>query len=500
MTKLPEPRAGPESDPPSSLALEGRVLRSTGWVALGLGVSQIASFLALFVLARILDPQDFGLVALAWTVLYFLEQIQETGVGAALIHRRKDVAEAAGSALLYTPTVSVVLYLVVFAVAPLAARFLHAPDLVDVLRVMALVLVFRGLAVVPGAILERDLDFRSRTIAELAAAFTQIGVFLVLAVAGLGVWSLVFGNLAGAAVQTALYWLFVPWLPSVRRASRPILLELMRYGRFVGAHNLLVVVNNTVANVVVSRVLGTTSVGLYSVASRLANFPNSVIGVIVSRPMFSVYSMLQHDLPAIRHAYVRTFQRIALFAVPASLGVAIAAEPIVRTVLGENWLPAVPALRILAVYALILPFGGVSAEALKGIGAPQWTLVFDVTFIAVVIPALVVLTRGFELEGAATSMLIGIAAATIPAVTVTARKLRLSGMELARALAPSAFCSALLALALLALLPLTESMRPVAGLTMLVAVGLVVYVSATAVFARGVITPMWGSLRSKQEH
>ena len=85
-------------------------------------------------------------------------------------------------------------------------------------------------------------------------------------------------------------------------------------------------------------------------------------------------------------------------------------------------------------------------------------------------------------------------------MTVTARKLRLTGMDVARALAPSAFCSALLALALLALLPRAESMRPAAGLTMLVAVGLVVYVSATAVFARGVITPMWGSLRSKQEH
>ena len=177
MTGLEQPEQ-PESEPETSSSVERRALRSTGWVALGLGVSQIASLLALFVLARILDPRDLGLVALAWTVLYFVEQIQETGVGAALIHRRQDVEAAAASALLYTPVVSVLLYLATFAVAPLAARFLHSPELVDVLRVMALVLVFRGIAVVPGAILERDLDFRSRTIAELAAAFTQLAVFV----------------------------------------------------------------------------------------------------------------------------------------------------------------------------------------------------------------------------------------------------------------------------------------------------------------------------------
>ena len=496
---MSKPEQPEQPDPEKSSSLEGRALRSTGWVALGLGVSQVASLFALYVLARILDPEDLGLVALAWTVLYFVEQIQETGVGSALIHRRGEVKEAAASALLYSPVLSVLLYLVVFAVAPTVARFLHSPDLVEVLRVMALVLVFRGLAVVPGAILERNLDFRSRTIAELAAAFTQVAVFVGLAVAGFGVWSLVLGNLIAAAVQTVLYWLMVPWLPSPRLASRRILFELMRYGRFVGAHNILVVVNNTVDNVVVSRVLGTASVGLYSVAFRLASFPNSVIGVIVTRPMFAVYSTLQHDLPAVRGAYVRTFQRLALLSLPASVGVAIAAEPIVRILLGDKWLPAVPALRILAVYALIKPFGAVSAEALKGIGAPQWTLVFDVTYIAVVIPALVVLTRAFELAGAATSMVLAIAAATLPAVILTARMVRLSAMDLGRALAPSALCSALLAACLLALLPQSQTMAPAAGLALLVSVGLVVYGLTTAMFARSVIMPMWGSLRSQRD-
>jgi len=487
------------STDPSALELEGRILRNTGWVALGLMGRQIASLLAIFVLARLLDPEDFGLVALALTVLLYVEQIQETGVGQALIHRRRDIRAAAASALIFATLMSILLYGGVFAIAPLAARFLRAPDLVDVLRVMALVLVFRGLGVVPGAILERRLDFRSRTIAELVAGLAQISVFLGLAFAGAGVWSLVLGHLAGGAVQAALYWLLVPWRPSLRQASRRILVELLRYGRFIGASNVLAVLSNTVDNIVVSRVLGTASVGFYAFAYRLADFPNSVIGYIVGRTMFPVYSMLQDDIEAFRHAYVRNLQRVALLAAPVSIGLAIAAEPIVLTLLGEKWLPVVTPLRILAIYALIKPFGAVSVEALKGIGAPQWNLVFGLTYAAVVIPALILLTRSFGLAGAAVSMLIAVAAASVPAVAVIARKVQFSSRGLARSLAPSLFCSALLAAALAALLPQTESMTPAAALALLVAVGLAVYVAATALFARGVIVPIWLSLRGTRE-
>jgi PST family polysaccharide transporter len=459
----------------------------------------MASLLALFVLARLLDPEDFGLVALAVTVLLYVEQIQETGVGQALIYRRKDTKAAAASALVFTVLMSVLLYGVVFALAPLAARFLRAPDLDDVLRVMGLALVLRGLGVVPGAILEREHDFRSRTIAELIAGFAQIGVFLGLAIAGAGVWSLVLGHLAGAALLAALYWLLVPWRPSLWQASRRILVELMRYGRFIGASNVLAVMSNTVDNIVVSRVLGTASVGLYAVAYRVADFPNSVIGYIVGRAMFPVYSMLQDDVGSFRHAYIRNLQRVALLATPVSVGLAIAAEPIVLALLGEKWLPAVTPLRILAIYALIKPFGAVSIEALKGIGAPEWNLVFGVTYAAVVIPALVLLTRDFGLAGAALSMLIAVAVAALPAVAVIARKLQLSGRDLARSLAPSLFCSALLAATLAALLSQTEDMAPAAALALLVSVGLAVYVAATAVFARGVVVPIWLSLRSSRE-
>jgi lipopolysaccharide exporter len=496
MSNPQPPDAYAPGAPLSSVELEGQILRNTGWVALSLGAAQVASLLAMFVLARLLDPKEFGLVALAWTVLTYAEQIQEGGIGQALIYRRKDVETAAASALVFAPLVSILLYSAVFGVAPFAASFLHAPALVDVLRVMALVLVFRGLAVVPRAILERDLDFRSMTIAELAGTAAQVGVFLGLAFAGFGVWSLVLGNLAAAALQTALYWVLVPWRPSVRRFNRRILLELTHYGRVVGAANVLSVVSNTVDNIVVSRALGTTSLGFYSIAYRLADFPSSVVGHIVGRTMFSVYSTLQHDRAAFRHAYVRNLQRLALLAVPISVGLVLAAHPIVVALLGEKWEPAVPALRILAAYGVIKSFGSTAVDALRALGEPRWGLILGVVYAVVAIPALVLLTLAFGLTGAALSMLIAISASSFPAVAISARRVELSARELARSLAPSALCSLLLAVALGALLVSTRSLGSAALLGLLVAAGIAVYGTATALFARSVVSPMWLGIRA----
>ena len=489
------------SEAPSSYSqLEGRIMRNTGWVALSLTASQLASLLSMLVLVRLLDPKAFGLVALAWAVLYFVGQIQESGVGAAIIYRRGDVEEAAASALLFTWGAGLLLYGVSFAAAPLAASLLHASELTDVLRVMALLLVFRGLGVVPGAILERDLDFRSKTIAQLAGTGAQVGMFIGLAFAGLGVWSLVAGNVAAAVAQTAVSWLRVAWRPSLRLASRRVLRELIRYGRFVGATNVFNVISNTVDNVAIGRLLGTTFVGFYAVAFRIADFPVGVIGYVVGRTMFPVYSRLQDDLGSLREAYLRNVERIALLALPASVGLAIAAEPVVMALLGEKWRVAVTPLRILAIYGLLKPFGGVTAEALKGIGKPHVPLIVGIVYALVVTPALFVLTPLYGLKGAALSMLIAVAV-TLPALVIPfMRAVGLSARALAHSIGPPLLSTAVLAVTLGVVVPESNSMSPAASLALVVAAGLCAYGAATALFARSVLVPIWLSVRGARQH
>jgi O-antigen/teichoic acid export membrane protein len=274
-----------------------------------------------------------------------------------------------------------------------------------------------------------------------------------------------------------------------------MLIGMFRYGRFVSLGNILNVIENTIDNITVARLLGTTPLGYYAIAFRLATFPNSVISYVVSRVMFPVYSMLQGDQQAVRRAYLQTLQRIAIAALPVSVGIAIAAKPIVLALLGEKWLLAVTPLRILAVYGLLRTLIAPSGEVFKGIGKPHLNPLFSIPHLALTVPILYVLTRSLGLDGAALGMLIMMAAIGLPAMFLAVRLLGATVLDVGRALATPILCSVLLAVALTLLLGPTASLSPAISLLILIGAGLFVFIGAAAIFARPVLTPMWVSIR-----
>jgi PST family polysaccharide transporter len=270
---------------------------------------------------------------------------------------------------------------------------------------------------------------------------------------------------------------------------------MLRYGRYVSATNVVNLANNTVDNVVVGRLLGTATLGFYSVAFRLADFPNTVIGHVVGRVMFPIYSLLQNELDRFRNAYVQNLQRIAVFALPVSVGLFVAADPIVRGLMGDRWESAITPLRILAAYGVVKSFTAPAGEVFKGAGKPHLGLVLGVLQIAITIPALILLVPRYELAGAALAMLGSMSVLGAIRLAISLRLVQATAGELARALAPPALCAGVLGTTLALLLPTAHSLGPAAGLATLVSAGCIVYVAATLAFARSVVGPMWGGLR-----
>jgi O-antigen/teichoic acid export membrane protein len=477
--------------------LDTRIVRSSGWVAVGYGGQQLLLFAGMLVLVRLLDPQDFGLVALASPFLIALAYLQESGLGSALIHRRKGMDRAASTVLVYSPVLAIGLYAIAYIAAPPLARFFDEPDFSAVLRALALLLPIRSLAIVPGALLERDLLFGIRARVELSSAVAQFALSIALALAGFGVWSLVIGQLVGSATSASLYWAYAPVRPSPRQASVGTLRELIRYGRFVSAGNLLTLANNTADSLVIGRVLGASQLGFYTIAFRLGTMPVTVISYIVGRPMFAVYSMLQSDIPAVRRAYVQNLQRIAILALPASVALAVAARPIVLGLFGERWSPSIVPLQLVALYGLTRAFVGPCGELFKGLGRPELNVVLGVAYALVAIPGLLILVPAMGLNGAPLALWLGQLAAGVPGFVIAMRMVRLSGRALASALAAPAAPAACVAIALLVAVELTTAAAPALSLVIVVAVGVGAYALGAAVFARGVIVPIWTSLRAR---
>jgi O-antigen/teichoic acid export membrane protein len=476
--------------------VDRKLVRGSAWLALSYGGSQIVSLVIAAIIAHFVTPSAFGLVALASVAIVALTTLQESGLGLAVIQRRTDVERAAGTAFVYTATAGVVLYGAAFGLAPLLAHVFSQPRLTDVLRVLALVLVIRGLGLVPGALIERELVFARRARGELGGAAAQALVAVPLAFSGFGVWSLVAGQLAGQTVQSAIFWAVTPLRPSPRLFDYRVLRELGRYGRHLTAANLVYFVEQNIDTATVGRLLGAADVGYYNMAWRLSNLPATGIGYVVGRVMFPTYATLQHDKPAFRDAFLTNVRRVALVSLPVGVGILLGARPIVVALFGHRWEPAVAPLQILALFGLIRAFSGTTAPVLQAAGKPQLVSLLSVIHLAVLCAALFILTPPFELVGAATAVTLAGAATLVPAYRFALRALDLPLRELIANVERPAMCSLPVVVGLVGVRASTASLPAGIQLLALVLCGLAVYSVSAFVLARSELQAITAAFRS----
>lgn len=477
--------------------LDRKIIRGTAWVALGYGGGQVISFGLLAVLAHLLTPADFGLVSLASIVIVVMTYLQESGLGMALIRQREGLERAAGTVWSFMVTGSIALYVVTFALAPLLAGFFDQPELTAVVRVLALLLIIRAIGSTAGALLERDLAFHSRAKGELSGAVVQAAVAIPFAFAGLGIWSLVAGQLASGLAVTSIFWVLAPFRPDPRLASWSQLRELARFGRHITIGNILGLVNSTVDTAVIGKLLGTTALGFYAVAWRVANVPAVGVGYIVGRVMFPAYTTISHDLPAFRRAFVMNVQRVALVSLPLALAIMICADQIVTGLLGEEWKPAVTPLRILAVFGLIRSFSGTSGAVFQAAGRPQLVYQIGLGYSGVLYPGLVVLAPRFGVNGVASAMTIAALSQFVPTWVFTCRILQLSVRELLAALTNSFVCAFATAGVLLAIGVAVRPLDQLLQLGILVLGGLVAYATALMTIGRSELRSITTEFRSR---
>jgi O-antigen/teichoic acid export membrane protein len=484
------------SDPQlDAVELDTKIMRSSAWAVVGYGGTHALSLVSTIVLARLLVPEDFGVVALSTAVLAVAYLAQESGLGAALIVHRGDLRPAAASAAIFSPVVATALYGLAFAFAPFFADVFDEPQLADVLRVTAFVLVLRGFSIMPLALLQRDMRFGPITAVEVASGVAQAGTAILLAFAGAGVWSLVCGQLAFAAAQVVVSWWYSPLKPSPLEARLDSLRALMRFGRHVGLARLLNYGNKSAEGLIVGRILGSATLGIYTVANRLALMPVQVIGSIMGRGIFAALARVRDDSVQFRRIWLDYVQRAALLSIPATIGVVIVAEPLVIGLLGERWEPGVTALQLLALIGIVRTFAASSGEVFQALDRPQLSVYTEIAHFALLVPALAIGAHWQGLEGAAAGVVVADAAVGLPVVAVIMRLLGVGLRELGGTVLRPAPCWACLAVALLAGRELFDGLPEALELVALVAVGATVYALAVAVFARDVVVTMWLSLR-----
>lgn len=368
--------------------LASRTARGFMWALLTAGGAKVVSVAALAVVARILAPEEFGLFAFALVYVTYLDVLGDLGVGAALVYWRERVDDATQLTFGVNLATGFLWCVITLAVAPLVAEYFHSPEGTPILRALAGIFVIRSLGNTHDALCRKGLRFRQRLLPELGLAITKGVLIVALSLAGMGVWSLVWGQLAGEAVWTAGMWWVVDWRPSLRWPEG-LFRPMLEYGREIVAINVIAAVVHHADYVVVGRMLGMEALGYYQLAYKI---PEMVVLLglwQVSAVMFPAFSQL--DEPAeMATAFVEAMRYISLLALPAAAGLFFLAEPIVLTLLGGQWAPSVPIVQALAVYVAARSLGAHAGDVMKAAGRPRLLAVIGVAKAAVLVPALVV--------------------------------------------------------------------------------------------------------------
>lgn len=351
---------------PSQDSLGGRTLRGMVWAYGSYTVIRVLVLVFTAILARILSPADFGVVSLALIFIALTETFYDLGLTSALVILDKETAEdRADSVFIANFAVGVVLALIATVLSPLAAEFFDEPALLGLLPVLSLTLVIRTVGNTHYALAQRALDFRSRTLAEISDVAVRGVAGVTLAVAGFGPWSLVLGYVAGSLSFVVALWLFVPWRPRLRFRPHDVR-SLLAFGGALTGVGLISAVISHVDDAFVGRVLGARELGLYTLAFKAPEVLVLGVAVVASRVLFPAFAAV--DRTTMASAVLRAMRYTLLLCVPLSAALALLAEPITLLLFGRQWLPAVPATRALAVYALAITIEIPAGTYWKAIG------------------------------------------------------------------------------------------------------------------------------------
>lgn len=474
------------NNPVSDEARHRNIAQKTAW---GLVWNFSAYFLGKLIvlittsiLARILAKSDFGLVAVAVVAINYLSVLKDLGLGAALIQRKGDVQEAANTVFTINLGVGLLLSALVIPLAPLVADYFNDPQVTPVLRWMGASFFINALGSVHTNWLVRDLDYRRKLVPELGSALAKGVVSIGMALAGYGVWSLVVGQLAGAIASVVLVWIVLPWRPRLTFNRREAG-SMLKFGTSVTASDIITQITDNIDYVIIGRIFGIVSLSIYTLAYRLPEM--LLIGNlwVMGGVVFPAFSSVQDKPDELRRGFLASVHFVQLIAVPICLGLLIAADPIIRVVFGDQWLEAIPILRVLALYAWVYSLGYHAGGFYKAIGRPDILLRLSILTLIIIIPSLLIGAR-FGLIGVAVGHLVAVLIRRLISLWLATRFISVSILDILGQLRSSLLAALVMAPLTLTVSQLTRPLNPFLQLGMVVLVGAVSYLGVLWILER----------------
>lgn len=327
-------------------------VRGLKWSAVEGVLSHGTSFIVGLVIARILTPEDYGLVGMLAIFMVISQTFVNSGFSTALIRMTDRTADDYATAFCFKVTAGLFIYSILFLTAPAIASFYGMPILKDILRVYAVVLVISALEIVPRTKLMVAVDFKTQAIVGLIAALVSGGTGIGMAYAGYGVWALVWQAIVNVAVSVFLLWIVTGWKPWEGRLAKRSFHRLFSFGSKLLGSSLLHIFYKNISALVIGKYYTPADLGLYSRGQQIAEVPSMQLIGIIRRVSYPVLARLQDDDERLTRVYRQYLGMSSLVIFFLMVLLVAMAEPLVLLLLTEKWLGAVPFLRIFCLALL----------------------------------------------------------------------------------------------------------------------------------------------------
>lgn len=356
--------------------LKGRTIRATLWSAVDkLGVRGL-QMLVYLLLARLLSPTDFGVIGMITIFMAISTMFVDSGFSQALVQNNNPSQKDYSTAFYFNIVVGVGCYLVLFLSAPFIADFFETQLLTPVLRVISITLVTNSLTVVQRAKLLINLDFKTPSIINISTTLISGSASLWAAYCGYGVWALVIQTVGTGIFSMILFWILGRWVPTWE-FSKESFKRLWKFGSKLLAAGVVSVITVNLYNLIIGKIYKAKELGYYSTGRQIAEISSGSINEVVNAVTYPVLSSVKDDKERFISIYKQMLEMTAFIIIPSMTLIAVLAEPFVRAIMTDKWLPAVFIIQMFCLTKMFTPISGLNMNILKAYGRSDLFMKLD---------------------------------------------------------------------------------------------------------------------------
>jgi len=426
-------------------SLSKKVVTGGLWVFALRMINRGLGFARTIILARLLAPEDFGLLGISMLAISTLETFSQTGFQAALIQKKENVEPYLDTAWTVSIIRGAILFLTLFLAAPLIAKFFNSPQATLVIRIIGISVILTGLRNIAVVFFQKELEFNKQFNYEFSATLIDLIVSVSLAFLLRNVWALIWGGIAANLTRLFMSYVLHDYRPKFN-FDREKTKDLFQFGRWVFGSSILVFLVTQGDDIFVGKSLGVTALGLYQMAYLLSHLPASEIAHVISYVTFPAYSKIQDDPHELREAFLKILQLNAFLSFPLAGIILVLAPDFIAIVFGHKWLQMVSPVQILVIAGLVRSIAKTTGPVLHATGNPKIETFWQSIRFLVLLISIYPLTILWGISGTSIAVLFSILIATFGFLAAVTSLTNLHGPRIKTALITPLFTTILVIL------------------------------------------------------